>query len=97
MSKSINPKLSVWAGKNKPQRNDKLKESNLYVALKRCEEISTETPKGQAGQIFPFVANTIGSEFKSSDGVLFMPLVVAEELPFPLLLLLLLTVSVSKS
>lgn len=72
MSKSINPKLSVWAGKNKPQRNDKLKESNLYVALKRCEEISTETPKGEAGQIFPFVANTIGSEFKSSDGVLFI-------------------------
>ena len=72
MSKLINPKLSVWAGKNKPQRNDKLKESNLYVALKRCEEISTETPKGEAGQIFPFVANTIGAEFKSSDGVLFI-------------------------
>lgn len=72
MRKSINPKLSVWAGKNNPQRHDKLKESNLYTALKRCEEISIETPKGEAGQIFPFVASTIGSEFKSSNGVLFI-------------------------
>ena len=68
----INPKVSTWIHSRFPKKGEELKIIDLYIVMKRCEQIPQNANKGESGSIFPYLSEEANPNYFEFDGVVFV-------------------------